>query len=121
MSDIRANTISDAAGTGPIDLYKQSAAKAWADVDQRNTPHTVRNSFNSSSVTDGGLGKTSFNLTNAMSGNYQLSFGSVIISTFINSADSLGSTLSTSFQVQHYENSTGKDSIVNPAIHGDLA
>ena len=32
MSEVRANTISAANGTGPITLTKQSAAKAWANI-----------------------------------------------------------------------------------------
>jgi hypothetical protein len=40
MSEIRTNLLSDAAGTGPVGLFKQSAAKAWAQYewvgDRRN-------------------------------------------------------------------------------------
>ena len=50
MSEIRATTISDAAGTGPIALTKQSAAQAWANVNH-STP-IVDQSFNVSSFTD---------------------------------------------------------------------
>jgi hypothetical protein len=32
MSEIRTNLLSDAAGTGPAGLFKQSAAKAWANL-----------------------------------------------------------------------------------------
>ena len=66
MSDIRANTISDAAGTGPIDLYKQSAAKAWINFDGTGTP-AARNSLNFSSITDSGTGDFTVNLTNSFS------------------------------------------------------
>jgi hypothetical protein len=54
MSEIRATTISDAAGTGPISLTGQSAAKAW--VNYQMIINTVGDSFNVSSVTDNGTG-----------------------------------------------------------------
>ena len=63
MSDIRANTISDAAGTGPIDLHKQSAAKAWGDCDAAGVI-TSTGSLNVSSVTDNGTNGKQFNYTN---------------------------------------------------------
>ena len=55
MSEIRANTISDAAGTGPIDLYKQSAAKAWVNFNGTGTV-AVRDGMNVSSLIDNGTG-----------------------------------------------------------------
>ena len=55
MSEIRANTISDAAGTGPIDLHKQSAAKAWVNFNGTGTI-AVRDSMNVASITDNGTG-----------------------------------------------------------------
>ena len=66
MSDIRANTISDAAGTGPIALYKQSAAKAWVNFNGTGTIAT-RDSFNVSTLTDHGIGDYTNSFTNAMS------------------------------------------------------
>ena len=59
MSEIRATTISDAAGTGPIALTKQSAAKAWVNFNGVGTV-AVRDSENVSSLTDNGTGDYSF-------------------------------------------------------------
>ena len=67
MSEIRATTISDAAGTGPIALTKQSAAKAWVLYDQSSGTATVSNSFGLSSLTDGTTGRATLNYTNAFS------------------------------------------------------
>ena len=64
MSEIRATTISDAAGTGPITLTGQSAAKAWVSFDQ-STTLVINNSFNISSSVDVGGGKSSHNFTNS--------------------------------------------------------
>ena len=64
MSEIRANTISDAAGTGPATLTKQSAAKMWCQAS--NAP-AINDSFNVTSLTDVGTGKLTYNLTSNMS------------------------------------------------------
>ena len=56
MSEIRATTISDLAGTGPATLTKQSAAKAWVNFNGSGTP-AVSGSFNVSSITDRAAGK----------------------------------------------------------------
>ena len=66
MSEIRATTISDAAGTGPITMTGQSAAKMWANLNGTGTI-ALRDSFNTSSVTDSGTGVYDFDFTNAMS------------------------------------------------------
>jgi len=63
MSEIRATTISDAAGTGPITLTKQSAAKAWANINGTGTIST-RDSLNVSSLTDTASGRHGLNFTN---------------------------------------------------------
>ena len=65
MSEIRANTISNAAGTGPVTLTKQSAAKAWVNFNGTGTI-AARDSFNLSSLTDNGTGDYTINLTSAM-------------------------------------------------------
>ena len=66
MSEIRATTISDTAGTGPITLTKQSAAKAWVNFNGTGTI-AIRDSENVSSLTDNGTGAYSANLTNSFS------------------------------------------------------
>lgn len=66
MSDIRANTISDAAGTGPITLTKQSAAKAWARFNGTGTA-VINNSTGISSLTDNGTGNYELAVINSFS------------------------------------------------------
>ena len=63
MSEIRANTISAANGTGPVTLTKQSAAKVWAHFDFGGT---IDESFNVSSLTDNTTGRSSLNFTSSM-------------------------------------------------------
>ena len=64
MSEIRANTISDAAGTGPVTLTKQSAAKAWVNFNGTGTI-AARDSFNVSSLTDRGTGRYTVSFANS--------------------------------------------------------
>jgi len=65
LSEIRATTISDSAGTGPIALTKQVAAKVWARYDGNSA---IADSFNVSSTTDGtNAGETTISYTSSMS------------------------------------------------------
>ena len=65
MSEIRATTISDSAGTGPITLTGQYTAKAWITFDGTDTL-SILESGNSSSVTDDAVGMYTYTLTSAM-------------------------------------------------------
>lgn len=63
MSEIRVTTISDTAGTGPVTLTKQYAAKVWTHFDADGS---IDGSLNSSSITDNGTGNFYVNFTNNM-------------------------------------------------------
>lgn len=64
MSELRATTISDLAGTGPVALTKQSAAKTWVNFDGSGTV-SIRDSINISSLTDNGTGQYTLGFTNS--------------------------------------------------------
>jgi hypothetical protein len=64
MSEIRATTISDLAGTGPATLTGQYAAKAWVNFNGSSMAN--RDSFNVASLTDNGTGDYTINYSNAM-------------------------------------------------------
>ena len=66
MSEIRATTISNAAGTGPITMTGQYAAKAWVNFNGTG-PVAIRASGNVSSITDLAAGEYQVNFTTAMS------------------------------------------------------
>ena len=66
MSEIRANTISDAAGTGPIDLHKQTAAKAWVTFKGTATA-VIAASEGVASIVDNGTGDYTVNFSNSFS------------------------------------------------------
>ena len=65
MSEIRATTISNAAGTGPITMIGQSAAKAWVNFNGVGTV-AIRESGNVSSIADNQTGAYTVNFTTAM-------------------------------------------------------
>jgi len=66
MSELRANTISDAAGTGPVTLTGQYAAKAWVNFNGTGTI-AVRDSENVASLTDVGTGRYDVSFSNTFS------------------------------------------------------
>ena len=125
MSEIRATTISDAAGTGPITLTKQSAAKAYAKYNTI-TSTTLTNSLNVSSLTDHGTGDTSTVFTSAMTsrdyivvaGADDTSWGTVVSLDYVS-----GNTSSVSRNRTASNNSPAnydcEDNYIT--IHGDLA
>ena len=65
MSNIRATTISDETGNGPIALTKQHAAKAWV-ANAIHSNQATQDSFNQSSYTDTGTGRADISFTNNM-------------------------------------------------------
>ena len=63
-SVLHVDTIADKAGTGPVALTKQHAAKSWAQFE--NDP-VLNDSFNFSSITDNTTGDHSLSYTSNMS------------------------------------------------------
>jgi hypothetical protein len=125
LSEIRATTISDAAGTGPIDLHKQSAAKAWVNFNSLTTT-SVLASFNVSGIVDAGTGTTTVSLSSSMSTTNEYS---VLVTSepTANLADNVcydvrGSRTSGSVYIITAEANVAADSqSTNATIHGDLA
>ena len=82
-SVLNVDTIADKAGTGPVGLTKQVAAKVWL---QYNASHAIQGSFNVSSLADGGTGRGTTSLTSSMANDdYSLQYsdscpGSVAVS-----------------------------------------
>jgi len=75
-SVLNVDTLTDAAGTGPVTLTKQSAAKAWAVVDAFTATTAITDSIGISSVSDDALGRYTLSLTNSMDSSvYPVVFG----------------------------------------------
>jgi hypothetical protein len=128
LSNIRANTISDAAGTGPITLTGQSAAKVTYGVNQASTTYLgvaqdtlSSQSTNTSSYTDAGTGLLSVSFSSAMTNN-SYTFLSGNLSTNNTSTIHGSSTSSTAVLRQaDADTSTLVDYLQYGAIYGDLA
>ena len=117
MSDIRANTISDAAGTGPIALTGQSAAKAWVNFNGIGTV-AIRTSFSVSSLTDNAVGDYAVGFTNTFANEpCAVMTGGSLATHYVSS----GSTAS--YRINHLTTSAvaTDTSIVTLSAHGDLA
>lgn len=93
MGDVRADTVSDLAGTGPVDLTGQSAAKAWVNFVGTGTI-AINDSFNVSSLTDEGTGDYLTNLTNSMSSSDYSGYGAGATSGNVGFDDGGGNTAS---------------------------
>jgi hypothetical protein len=122
LSEIRANTISDAAGTGPIDLHKQSAAKAWLDMPSGFTQ--INNSLNVASIADLGVGMCEVNFSSVMSSVAYSFAGSVSqggVSGGVMSSDPVSSSKYRNDTVNVAVNSTFEDRASRSSVHGDLA
>lgn len=64
-SVLNVDTIADKAGTGPVALTKQSAAKVWVNLN--GSSFGLRDSFGVSSADDDGTGDYGINFTNSFS------------------------------------------------------
>ena len=125
MSEIRATAISDAAGTGPIALTKQSAAKAWVNFNSLTTTSIVA-SFNVSGIVDSGVGNTEVSLSSSMSttNEYSVLVTSQPLHSFADNVcyDVRLSRTSGSVHIITAEANNVKDSQnTNATIQGDLA
>ena len=71
-SVLNVDTIADKAGTGPVGLTKQSAAKAFGNIELGTT---LVESFNQSAFTDNATGDFTFNFTNSMANKNHITTG----------------------------------------------
>jgi len=122
MSELRADTITASDGTSPVTLTKQSAAKGWCTFDGTAGTPTFNDSFNGSSITDGGTGDQTMNLTNAMTdANYPASFLGNARSQFGTPAGSHPSASGCRIRSTNISDANTDNSFVQIVIHGDLA
>ena len=122
MSDIRAGTISDAAGTGPITLTKQNAAKVWVNFNGTGTV-SIRGSLNISSITDMGVGDYQLNFSDSLAnGNFAWSGGAQELCAVGVFTPSSYVTTNKRINVKGTSVTTNVDAQdVNFSLHGELA
>jgi hypothetical protein len=127
MSELRTDTITASDGTSPVTLTKQSAAKAFCNIE---LDHTVLESFNATSFTDNGTGDITHTLANAMSNKNHSTFGFNIRNNTGGSAWCAGygnasdtSSTSTTARIYHFNaaNVAEDQRRAMMVTHGDLA
>tara|TARA_A100001515_G_scaffold89388_1_gene71072 strand:- start:435 stop:809 length:375 start_codon:yes stop_codon:yes gene_type:complete len=122
-SVLNVDTIADKAGTGPVGLTKQHAAKAWIGWVYSSGDIVISDSFNISGSTDTGTGDAQFSLTNTMESAAGAS--AVVGSNHSTTGNILADKDSASAFANRLFNSSGgaEDSGGNfsMTIHGDLA
>jgi len=130
MSEIRATTISDLVGTGPVTLTGQSAAKAYGLFDQRGsvlgTATAGADSLLISSVTDVAEGLIEVTLAVAMnSAEYSISatshYSGVTVSSTPDFCGPAAQTVSSVDIGNAYQNGALRDGIYWYQFFGDLA
>ena len=129
-SELRVNTLKDAAGLNSVGMayVAGGSAKAWHQFNGTGTVATL-DSFNISSLTDNAVGNYTSSYTNSMSNEYYSTSGSDVGSSssnwwsFITSNGSNAdiTTGSVRFQIVHYQGTSNDHNRANVNIHGDLA
>jgi len=132
LSEIRATTISDAAGTGPITLTKQSAAKSYVNISGSSLTNPasltgINGSFNVASVLDVQTGEATVSFTSTMNNNDYSVVGTTNQSNDVSGRNSnfgayaLG-TSSYTFCTCRASTAAVEDGfVVSATAHGDLA
>jgi hypothetical protein len=123
-SVLNVDTIADKAGTGPVALTKQSAAKAWIAFNGTGTIAT-RNSFGVTSISDNSTGNYTVNFSNSFSAaDYaQQTSGDAAASAHFGTA-SITETYTTSATRGRFFDAAGSGvdtAFANVTTHGDLA
>ncbi|REJ67662.1 MAG: hypothetical protein DWQ28_06395 [Proteobacteria bacterium] len=123
-SVLNVDTIADKAGTGPVALTKQAAAKAFLKFEQAGP--TVHQSLNIASVTDSSTGRFITNFTSSFTGANDYNFTGMSQSgsaTAYNTTVTLDGTPTTSTCAyeQVFNNSSFSDRICGVDNNGDLA
>ena len=126
MSNIRATTISDETGNGPIALTKQIALKAYSEQD--NTSDTINQSLNQSSITDSGVGNKIHTWTSAFANNTYLMLvgaagnrGTTTSTTRGIQPDAAWTTTAADVRYAYATNNANDDTQCGMSVVGDLA
>jgi len=124
-SVLNVDTIADKAGTGAVELTKQSASKAWINIDMANA--VTLDSFNSSGITDFGTGTFRDHLATALvNANYAVT-ASAMDPTKTDSGGSNrtadgtpSSTIQFVLRASAYDNTANDVPAAAGVAHGDL-
>jgi len=125
MSTLKADTIQNTSG-GAVTLTNQAAAKVFLYAQQRTATVESKNSLNVSSWNDDGSGKSTTNITNAMSGTDYILQGSssydATSGSGVNGSEEIWPITSSQFKHDTMYTSTFLDcDYLYAAVFGDLA
>jgi len=122
---LNVDTIADNAGTGPVTLTKQSAAKCWLNAPSGLA--SISGSFNVSSLDDDGTGDGGVNVTNNFDSANHAPVGTTKAASSVEVVAFDVSSIATSgwdFQtagVSSTSDRTTRDRLTFTTSHGDLA
>ena len=119
-SVLNVDTIADKAGTGPVGLTKQTAAKQT--IQYAGATNTIESSFNTSSVTDNGTGNFTINYTNNFSSSgTQSATSSVYAVSSQNRTHQYGAMSTSTIVMILMSGGSLSDIVGTGAVFGDLA
>ena len=123
MGTLKVDTVVGSDGTSPVTLTKQSAAKAWVNLDGTASGATARDSFNVASTTDNGSGQYTATFTNSMTNddyahNVTARGASVVFGSI---RDGSYATSTMGMYIFNTSGSLTDATYVIAALHGDLA
>jgi len=127
-SQLNVDIIADKAGTGPVGLNKQHAAKGWIHIP--DGAGSINDSFNISSLDDDGGGDHGIHYTNSMgSANYSITGGigddghaTIVMNVDITEGTQAAGSVDFEFVYTNASyNRENFDAIGYLTIHGDLA
>ena len=123
-SVLNVDTIADKAGTGPVALTKQSAAKAWAVISTSGVI-AINGSFNVSGVVDEAAAQTTYSFTNSFSNTNYSALGTSgdngLIANFPQTGYSAATGSIRGITVTDPSTTADPSSVVNSSMLGDLA
>tara|TARA_R100000426_G_scaffold82795_1_gene61123 strand:+ start:88 stop:465 length:378 start_codon:yes stop_codon:yes gene_type:complete len=123
-SVLNVDTIADKAGTGPVGLTKQTAAKHFCVFDGTGTV-AVDESFNNASLTDNGTGQYAVTFTNAFTNLHFALTGATVgcdeAFTFIGTDAAVKTASGTRFRSVGHDGAEFDTDTVDIVSHGDLA
>jgi len=126
-SVLNVDTIANKAGTGPVGLTKQSAAKAFGNIESGTT---LVESFNESAFTDNGTGDFTHNFTNNMANKNHVTTGNNMrnsnggyghTAAYGNSSDTSSTSGSARMFYTNVSNNAEDMRRTMAVTHGDLA
>lgn len=120
-SVLNVDSIAAKDGTSPVALTKQQAAKMWANCIPNTSPQQLSDSFNVTSLADGGTGISQFSFTNSMN-NAVYSGLATIGSTNRFPVNDTPTTEILTIDIYSVGGQTANDTaMLNVSVHGDLA